>query len=131
MILAVDASAVVAIALDEPERHDLLRCMDSADCLFMSPINITEAGLAIVLRQRLLGLNEFLSWLGRLRVEEMPVSGSAAIEAYLRYGRGVHRAELNLGDCFAYALAKDLTAPLLFKGDDFAWTDVTPAFQPT
>jgi ribonuclease VapC len=46
-------------------------------------------------------------------------------------GRGVHRAGLNLGDCFAYALAKQLDAPLLYKGNDFALTDVRSALQPT
>ena len=61
----------------------------------------------------------------------MPVAGDAALRAYLAFGRGVHRAGLNLGDCFAYALAKQLDAPLLYKGDDFSVTDIRPALQPT
>jgi ribonuclease VapC len=54
----------------------------------------------------------------------------AAREAYFRFGRGYHRAQLNLADCFSYALAKSRGAPLLFKGDDFSQTDVAPAWQP-
>jgi ribonuclease VapC len=129
--LVVDASALVAIALFEPERDSFLRRLEEADAIFIAPVNVLEAGLAIVLRERLLGLNQFAAWLTQLRVSEVDVSGDAALEAYLRYGKGVHRAGLNLGDCFAYALAKQLDAPLLFKGDDFGVTDVRVAIQPT
>ena len=131
MTLVVDASALVAIALFEPERDSFLRRLEEADAIFIAPVNVLEAGLAIVLRERLLGLNQFAAWLTQLRVSEVDVSGDAALEAYLRYGKGVHRAGLNLGDCFAYALAKQLDAPLLFKGDDFGVTDVRVAVQPT
>jgi len=129
--LVVDASALVAIALLEPERVAFLNCLGKADPIFASPINLLEAGLAIVLRQRLFGLDEYQAWLAELGVAEMDVSGDAALRAYLQFGKGVHRAGLNLGDCFAYALAKQLDAPLLFKGDDFGATDVRSAFQPT
>lgn len=64
-------------------------------------------------------------------IVEREVSGAVALGAYLTYGRGVHRARLNLGDCFAYALAKELDAPLLYKGNDFLHTDIRPALQPT
>jgi ribonuclease VapC len=131
VIIAVDASAIVAIGLDEPERSDFLKLLDGVERSFVAPINIVEAGLVIVLRQRLMALDDYGRWLERLGLAEQPVSGAAALEAYLKYGRGVHRAGLNLGDCFAYALAKQLDAPLLFKGDDFGVTDVRPALQPT
>jgi ribonuclease VapC len=71
VILAVDASAVVAIALREPERLAFLEQLGEADQVFMTPVNITEAGLAIVLRQNLLGLDEFAAWLAGLRVAEL------------------------------------------------------------
>ena len=58
-------------------------------------------------------------------------AASIALDAYLRFGKGLHPARLNLGDCFAYALAKALDAPLLYKGDDFAMTDIRSALQPT
>jgi ribonuclease VapC len=129
--LVVDASALVAIALFEPERDSFLERLNAAGSIFAAPVNVLEAGLAIILRQRLLGLDQYAAWLAELRISETEVSGHAALEAYLKYGKGVHRAGLNLGDCFAYALAKQLDAPLLFKGDDFGVTDVRPALQPT
>jgi len=129
-MLAVDASAVVAIALGEPEQELFIRRLDEAESIFMAPANIAEAGLAIVLRQSHFGLDRFAKWLAELRIVEASVSGAGALEAYLRYGRGVHRAALNFGDCFAYALAKQLDAPLLYKGNEFALTDVRPALQP-
>ena len=76
---------------------------------------------------------EFDQWLARVGVEvstDLDLSG-AALAAYLLFGKGRHPARLNLGDCFAYALAKSLGAPLLFKGNDFTQTDVTSALQPT
>jgi ribonuclease VapC len=131
VIVAVDASAVVAIGLYEPEREDLLAVLERADEAFIAPVNVLEAGLAIVLRQRLMGLDRYSAWLVELGLVELPVSGDEALRAYLLFGRGVHRAGLNLGDCFAYALAKQLDAPLLYKGDDFSVTDIRPALQPT
>lgn len=131
MIVAVDASAVVAIGLYEPERDDFLAVLGRSERAFIAPVNVLEAGLAIVLRQRLMGLDQYASWLIELGLAEMPVYGDAALRAYLSFGRGVHRAGLNLGDCFAYALAKQLDAPLLYKGDDFGVTDIRSALQPT
>lgn len=131
MIIAVDASALVAIGLNEPERHAFLEVLEHAETAFITPVNIVEAGLVIVLRQRLMGLDQFAFWLGRLGLVEREVSGAVALHAYLLLGKGVHRAGLNLGDCFAYSLAKQLDAPLLYKGDDFGWTDVRSAYQPT
>jgi ribonuclease VapC len=131
VILAVDASAIVAIALREAEREAFLERLGQAELIFMTPVNIIEAGLAIVLRQNLLGLDEYAEWLSELRITEVSVLGGEALRVYMTYGRGVHRAGLNLGDCFAYALAKQLEAPLLYKGNDFAVTDIRSALQPT
>jgi ribonuclease VapC len=131
VIIAVDASALVVIALQEPERDSFARLMGGVEAAFATPVNILEAGLAIVLRQRLFNLDEYAGWLATLKVIEQDVPGDAALRAYLTFGRGVHRAGLNLGDCFAYALAKQLNAPLLYKGDDFVLTDIRPAIQPT
>jgi ribonuclease VapC len=129
--LVVDASALVAIALYEPERVPFVERMNQATAVYISSVNSLEAGLAIVLRQRQLELDEFARWLAELRIEEAPVAGVEALRVYLRYGRGVHPAGLNMGDCYAYALAQQLSAPLLYKGDDFPKTDVRPAIQPT
>jgi ribonuclease VapC len=131
VIIAVEASASCAIGMNEPERHDFLALLERVETAFITPVNILEAGLVIVLRQRLMGLDQFAFWLARLGLVEREVAGNAALQAYLLLGKGGHRAGLNLGDCFAYALAKQLNAPLLFKGDDFGRTDIRPALQPT
>lgn len=131
MIVAVDASALVALALDEPEREAVESCLHEAQDAFATPINITEAGLTLILRDGRFTADQYELWLSHLGVTEMGIDGSAALRAYLQYGKGVHRARLNLGDCYAYALAKALDAPLLYKGDDFSFTDIRPALQPT
>jgi ribonuclease VapC len=131
MILVVDASALVALALDEPERDAVEACLRDAEDAYATPINITEAGLTLVLRDGRFTPDQYERWLSRLGVTEMGIDGAAALRVYLQYGKGVHRARLNLGDCYAYALAKTLDAPLLYKGDVFALTDIRSALPPT
>ena len=131
MILAVDASAIVAIGLDEPERATIEEQLLQAQKAYATPTNLTEAGLALVLRHGRFTPSDYETWLARLGIAEHPIGGAAALRAYLQYGKGVHRAALSLGDCYAYALSKHLNAPLLFKGEDFIFTDVVPALQPT
>jgi ribonuclease VapC len=131
VIVAVDASALVAIALQEPEREAMEACLLAADNAFVTPINLAEAGLALVLRDGRFTPEQYYRWLSALHITETGIDGAAALRAYLQYGKGVHRARLNLGDCYAYALAKAIDAPLLYKGHDFAFTDVRSALQPT
>ena len=131
MILVVDASALVAIGLDEPERTRMQGCLQEADEAVVAPVNLTEAGLALVLRHAKFTASQFHEWVQGHGIAERHVAGIDALAAYLQYGKGVHRAGLNLGDCFAYALAKQLEAPLLYKGADFVFTDVRSALQPT
>ena len=72
-------------------------------------------------------------FIAKTSAEIIPISaeiGRRAIRAFERFGRGRHPARLNMGDCFAYALAKTRDEPLLFKGDDFAKTDIVPAWRP-
>jgi ribonuclease VapC len=71
--------------------------------------------------------------LGLFDIEIVPISQAlthAAVDAFDRFGKGRHPARLNLADCFSYALAKSRELPLLFKGDDFSNTDLTPAWRP-
>lgn len=127
-MIVVDASALVAIARREPERDICLRTLVDADVAFLSPMNYVEAGI-VLSRDGLISSAAVMDrWLNQLavRVNDMPVT-QTAFDAYLRFGKGRHPARLNLGDCFAYALAKTLDAPLLYKGDDFALTDVRSA----
>jgi ribonuclease VapC len=129
--VVVDASALVALGMDEPERSAIEAVVWATDDLVASPINLTEAGIALVLRFGRFTPAEFEAWLSELGIREVGPPAATALAAYLAYGKGVHRAGLNLGDCFAYALAKQLDAPLLYKGDDFSLTDVKRALQPT
>jgi ribonuclease VapC len=131
-MIVVDASALVAIGDFEPDARELLALL-TADDAVMSSINYVEAGIVLIGRRRLVSPTDLDAWLALLGVEVRSVEDLAlpALQAYLTYGRGYHRARLNLADCFAYALAKQLDAPLLYTGDDFAQTDIRPALQPT
>lgn len=126
--MIVDSSALVAIAYNEPECDRLRAALDEAGGAFTSAATYVET--AIVLDST--GLQEFSRRFDRLltatniRVLELtPTQALIARQAYRDFGRGSgHRAKLNFGDCFAYALAIDRDEPLLFKGDDFGHTDV-------
>ncbi|SFI67920.1 type II toxin-antitoxin system VapC family toxin [Caulobacter sp. UNC279MFTsu5.1] len=130
MIVVVDASALVAMALAEPERSAFEAVVADAEVLLATPVNLTEAGLVLVLRERRFTAAEYHRWLDDLDIASSDLVGEPeALDAYLRWGKGVHRAALNMGDCFAYALAKRLDAPLLYKGEDFPLTDVRSALS--
>ncbi len=129
--MIVDASAVLAILFDEPERQHFQRCIaEATSACVISPINYVEAGIkADHPRHPSKGgeLDPLLEALS-ISVEAVTVEQARlAREAYRTFGKGHHPARLNLGDCFAYALAKARREPLLFKGDDFAKTDVEVA----
>lgn len=131
MTIVVDASALVAIALDEPEAEAMMAALDGVQG-WATPVNIMEAGLILVLREGLFTPAQFQDWLADRNVAEThSVTSAHAFAAYLQYGKGVHRADLNMGDCYAYALARLMGAPLLYKGNDFVLTDVKSALQPT
>jgi ribonuclease VapC len=125
-ILIVDASALLAIILKEPERDGFTSIIAAASEPAMSPMNYWEVmtcsyGLAGLPKQR-----EAERLFGVLGISIAPIDARVtqiAVAAMARFGKHTP-AKLNLGDCFAYALAKSLNAPLLFKGDDFRQTDV-------
>jgi ribonuclease VapC len=129
--MIVDASAVVAIALREGTARELLEALAAAPTVRISAANLLESWMVIDRRNipEATALADRI--LTRFGIEIQPVTATQvemAREAWRRYGRGSgHRAQLNFGDCFAYALAKDLDEPLLFVGEDFAATDVMAA----
>jgi ribonuclease VapC len=127
-MIVVDASALVAIGDEEADRDLYAHALASDECVIAS-INYVETGVILIGRRRMLGKPDFDAWLTRLRIEVRPAEdlSELALEAYSKFGRGYHRARLNLADCFAYALARKLGAPLLYKGDDFAGTDIPRA----
>lgn len=132
--MIVDTSAVVAVLQEEPEAPRFARALAAAPKPRISAAN--WFGAAIVMDSKgnavaHLRFDQFFRRFG-IGVEAVtPELAAAARLAYRAYGRGNHPARLNFGDCFAYALAKDRGEPLLFKGEDFARTDVTPALPAT
>lgn len=130
----VDASALVAMMTDEADAAELAARLGRKSLRRTSPIAVFEAAAAVA---RLLGLDpreahravcEFLELLA-IEIEAVPpAAAELAVEAFARYGKGRgHPAQLNLADCFAYACARAGGLPLLYKGDDFARTDIDPA----
>ena len=129
--MVLDSSVIVAILLGEDEEELFLRKMSLAPRLLLSAGTLYELG--VVLMQHEKGDAEHLldPFLRRAGVEVVPfdaVQAAVARRAYRAYGKSRHRAKLNLGDCFAYALAIRTGDPLLFKGNDFGHTDVLVAY---
>jgi len=127
----VDASAIVAILTEEAEAQELARALELAARPLTSPIAIWEAAASISRktgRRSEAELPGILTFLDEAYVGVEPVDMSvmvAAVAAFDRYGRrSGHRADLNMGDCFAYAFAKERRIALLYKGKDFALTDL-------
>ncbi|WP_309508811.1 type II toxin-antitoxin system VapC family toxin [Mesorhizobium onobrychidis] len=134
MTVVVDTSAIVAILKQEPDAPAIAQRLAGNQQILMSAATLMECGTVIVRRYGAAGTAELTGLLARLKVTIVALSAEhaqAGIEAYAFYGRGTgHRANLNMGDCFAYALAKTRNLPLLFKGDDFIHTDIEPALRP-
>lgn len=132
-MIAVDTSALLAILFGEPEREQFQTILDNSDALTISAGTLIEA--RIVTRRRagddMVELLHGLIEQAQIKIE--PVTDHHAIiahEAFRKYGKGNgHPAQLNFGDLFSYALAKARNVPLLFKGNDFAATDVLPAVK--
>jgi ribonuclease VapC len=129
----VDASAMVAMLLEEPDAAALAKRLEQAAERCTSPIAIYEAviGVARVRNVPSRSAETILEhFLEQATMRVVPITaeiGRGALTAFDRYGRGRHPAALNMGDCFAYACARELDIPLLLKGDDFSLTDVAIA----
>lgn len=123
--MILDTSAVIAILRSEPEAADERR---------ISAVSYVEAAVVIDGARDAIASRRFDELLRAASVNIEPVTleqARLAREAYRDFGKGSgHRAQLNFGDCFSYALAKAAGEPLLFKGRDFSATDVTPALKP-
>ena len=126
----VDASAIVGSLAPEVDGPNLAARVTQADRLFTSPLAIYEAVLGLA-RSRNMAIDDAQTavsdFLTDSRAEITEEVGRDAIRAFDRFGRGRHPARLNMGDCFAYACARSLAVPLLFKGDDFSQTDIAVA----
>lgn len=130
-VLVVDTSAVVALLKSEPGWETLASRLHAAAFRLLSVAGWVELSLVVAGRHGDAATLAFLDrFLQTAAIERRPVDepqARLAREAFLRFGKGRHPAGLNFGDCFAYALARTLDAPLLFVGEDFARTDVRPA----
>lgn len=124
--MILDSSALVAVLRDEPEHAEFAGLLER-NAVAVSAATLVETSI-VVGPERFVDLDELLE---SVEAEVVPFDEGqwrAARDAYVRFGKGSgSRARLDLGDCFSYALAMTTGRPLLFKGEDFTQTDVTPA----
>ena len=128
--MIVDTSAAAAILFDEPDSALYATAIAQVARRRMSAANFLEAAMVVEGRSGGSGGRDLDLFIETASIEIVPVSvehARAARLAWRRYGKGNHPAGLNFGDCFAYALAEIVGEPLLYKGDDFALTDVESA----
>ena len=128
-MIALDTSAIVAIALREPEAVAFGEAIGAEHCLIGWP-TVLESHLVLSAVPRRRGLEVLEKVLNAPRIDVIAFDRNAyetARDAFDRFGRGRHPAKLNFGDCMAYAVAKAHRAPLLYKGNDFVLTDIQPA----
>lgn len=128
--MIVDSSAVLAVLYREQDAARYEAAIASAACCRMSAANVLETSIVLEARGGATAGHELDTFLKDAAIELTPVTAEyldSARHAWRRFGKGNHPAALNLGDCFAYALAAVTGEPLLFKGDDFAQTDVEVA----
>lgn len=128
--MVVDTSALVAILLGEPDAERFARALDAAPVRLVSAVTRVELSFVIEGRKGETGradLELLLRDGGFDIVSVTPQQAEIAVDAFRRFGSGRHRAGLNIGDCFSYALAVTTDHPLLFKGNAFIHTDLRPA----
>jgi ribonuclease VapC len=123
-MIAVDTSALMAIVLEEAAADACVNALEAESEVLVSAGTVAEA--LIVARQRRVGeeMTRLIDGLGFEIVTVTPASARRIAQVYERWGKGVHPAALNFGDCFAYEIAKQYSCPLLFVGNDFSKTDV-------
>jgi ribonuclease VapC len=125
--VVVDTSALLAIFLAEPERQEFLDSILAAENRLISAASALETGIVLEAKRGESAGREFDLFLVRAQFQIVPVDAEQAEiarSAWRKYGKGRHRAGLNFGDCFAYALAEASGEKLLAKGEDFRFTDV-------
>jgi len=128
--MVIDSSALMAILMNEPERIEFLRRIVDDPVRYLSTVSFMECSMLMFARKGKDGVDEFDALLKRLHCELVSADAEQTLvarQAFMRFGKGNHPARLNLGDCFAYALARQAGEPLLFKGNDFIQTDIAVA----
>jgi len=128
--MIVDTSALVAILYQEGDAETFVRAINAAPVCRLSVVNLVELSMVIEAQLGAEGAQQLDALVRRADVVIEPVTlehGVLARQAFRDFGKGRHPAKLNFGDCFAYALARACGESLLFKGQDFALTDITSA----
>jgi ribonuclease VapC len=129
--VVIDSSALLALLLDEPEADRLTAVLAADPVRCISAFSLLETSVVLYWRKGAEAVAELDALLADLGIESVALDATqarAARLAYERFGKGLHPASLNLGDCCSYALASSRKQPLLYKGDDFPRTDV-PAVE--
>jgi ribonuclease VapC len=126
-VIAVDTSALMAVLLGEAQADECASVLESAGSLLISSGTLAEA--LIVAARRNLGVEMamLIDGLGFEIANVTPAAARRIALAYETWGRGLHTAGLNFGDCFAYEVAKENACPLLYVGEDFSRTDIESA----
>ena len=127
--MTVDTSAILAVLRDEPERGEFVALIEKASRRLMSTVSILEASMVLEGKGGEDAGADLDQFLRRATIEAVAFDEeqlAVARMAFRRFGKGRHAAGLNFGDCASYALAQWAGEPLLFKGNDFAATDVPP-----
>ena len=126
-MIVVDTSALIAIVKDEPAALACIEAIDKTDRVLISAGTLAEV---LIVAERKYMSKTMSNFLADLTLEVVPVDAATAKlmgDIYGKWGKGIHPASLNFGDCFAYALAKERACPLLFIGNDFSQTDIVAA----
>lgn len=129
-MIALDGSALLAILLDEDDADRCIDALSGEENLIISAASVAEALIVAEAKGVLMPLREMLAGLAPDVIDLTAERARTAAVAYERWGKGYHRAKLNVMDVFAYALAKEFDCPLLFVGNDFSQTDIRPALPP-
>jgi ribonuclease VapC len=131
--MVIDTSAILAVLFDEPDQPLYNEAIAASAVRLLSAVTRVELSLVIEGRKGEAGrqqLDRLLVLTGAEIISVTPQQAGIAIDGFRRFGKGRHRAALNIGDCFSYALAIATGLPLLFKGNDFVHTDIRPALPP-
>lgn len=126
--MIIDSSAIIAILLQEPEAERIAHAISRDTIRMVSSATWLEISITAFLRVGEEGLRSLDLLAAKSRIEIVPMlpkHADIARRAFKQFGKGIHPARLNFGDCIVYALVKDTGEPLLFKGEDFSQTDLT------
>jgi ribonuclease VapC len=123
-VIAVDTSALMAVVLAEPEADACIKALQAEPDVLISAGTVAEAMIVAGRRNVANEMAKLIDGLGFNIVSVTDASARRVAQAHQRWGKGIHTAGLNFGDCFAYEVAKEHSCALLFVGDDFSKTDL-------